>query len=163
MPTYSSTHAWRISWTEKPEGYSPWGCKQLDITEVTWHSTLESFLITFSSSPDGSYTASLGSGLWKTELQLLSEPEWCFICFYPFISFFPFLLSRDCTHQRKDYSKWKQKRSKITCKGKKPNRIIKCRTWVGTPKTIYTTVYTLTPLSYDWPTSSKNMTFLIWP
>ena len=87
--------------------YGPWGCKQLDMTEVTWHSTLESFLITFGSSPDDSYTASLGPGLWKTEPQLPSEPEWCFICFYPFISFLPFLLSSDCTHQRKDYSKWK--------------------------------------------------------
>ena len=57
------------------KGYSPWGCKQLDMTEVTWHSTLESSLITFSSSADGSYTGSLGSGLWKTEPQLLSEPD----------------------------------------------------------------------------------------
>ena len=89
------------------KGYGPWGCKQLDMTEVTWHSTLESFLITFSSSPDDSCTASLGPGLWKTEAQLLSEPEWCFICFYLFISFLPFLLSSDCTHQSKDYSKWK--------------------------------------------------------
>lgn len=40
---------------------------------------------------------------------------------------------------------------------------MKCRTWVGVLKTIYTTVYTLTPLSFDWHASRKNMTFLAWP
>ena len=25
MATHSSILAWRISWTEEPEGYSPWG------------------------------------------------------------------------------------------------------------------------------------------
>ena len=26
---------WRIPWTEEPGGYSPWGGKELDTTEVT--------------------------------------------------------------------------------------------------------------------------------
>ena len=24
--------AWKIPWTEEPGGYSPWGCKELDMT-----------------------------------------------------------------------------------------------------------------------------------
>ena len=27
MATHSSILAWEIPWTEKPVGYSPWGCK----------------------------------------------------------------------------------------------------------------------------------------
>ena len=34
MATHSSILAWRIPWTEKPAGYSPWGCKESDMTEV---------------------------------------------------------------------------------------------------------------------------------
>ena len=34
MPTHSSVLAWRISWTEEPGGYSPWGHKGLDLTEM---------------------------------------------------------------------------------------------------------------------------------
>jgi len=30
--THSSILAWRIPWTEEP-GYSPWGCKESDMTE----------------------------------------------------------------------------------------------------------------------------------
>ena len=30
MATYSSILAWRISWTEEPEEYSPWGHKESD-------------------------------------------------------------------------------------------------------------------------------------
>ena len=30
---HSSTLAWKIPWTEKLVGYSPWGCKELDMTE----------------------------------------------------------------------------------------------------------------------------------
>ena len=30
---HSSTLAWKIPWTEKPAGYSPWGCKESDTTE----------------------------------------------------------------------------------------------------------------------------------
>ena len=30
--------AWRISWTEEPSRlYSPQSCKELDMTEATWH------------------------------------------------------------------------------------------------------------------------------
>ena len=32
MAIHSSILAWRIPWTEKPGGYSPWGCKELDMT-----------------------------------------------------------------------------------------------------------------------------------
>lgn len=79
---------WRRAWKPTPvlmlgeshgqrslKDYGPCGCKQLDMTEVTWHSTLESFLITFSSSPDDSYTASLGPGLWKTIYNPI-KPSW---------------------------------------------------------------------------------------
>ena len=34
MATHSSILAWRIPWTEEPGRlYSPWGCKELDMTE----------------------------------------------------------------------------------------------------------------------------------
>ena len=33
MATHSSTLAWKIPWTESVVGYSPWGHKELDITE----------------------------------------------------------------------------------------------------------------------------------
>ena len=33
MATHSSTLAWKIPWTEKLVGYSPWGCKESDTTE----------------------------------------------------------------------------------------------------------------------------------
>ena len=33
MATHSSILAWRIPWTEEPAGYSPWGPKELDMTE----------------------------------------------------------------------------------------------------------------------------------
>ena len=33
MATHSSILAWKIPWTEKPGGYSPWGCKESDTTE----------------------------------------------------------------------------------------------------------------------------------
>ena len=33
MATHSSTLAWRILWTEELAGYSPWDCKELDMTE----------------------------------------------------------------------------------------------------------------------------------
>ena len=32
METHSSILAWRIPWTEEP-GYSPWGCKESDMTD----------------------------------------------------------------------------------------------------------------------------------
>ena len=33
MTTHSTIPAWRIPWTEEPDGYSPWGCKESDTTE----------------------------------------------------------------------------------------------------------------------------------
>ena len=33
MATHSSILAWEIPWTEEPVGYSPWGYKELDMTE----------------------------------------------------------------------------------------------------------------------------------
>ena len=33
MAVHSSTVAWKIPWTEKPVGYSPWGRKESDTTE----------------------------------------------------------------------------------------------------------------------------------
>ena len=33
MATHSSILAWEIPWMEEPGGYSPWGCKELDMTE----------------------------------------------------------------------------------------------------------------------------------
>ena len=33
MATHSSTLAWKIPWTESVVGYSPWGRKELDMTE----------------------------------------------------------------------------------------------------------------------------------
>ena len=35
IATHSSILTWRIPWTEEPEGYSPWGCKESDMSEVT--------------------------------------------------------------------------------------------------------------------------------
>ena len=33
---HSNILAWRIPWTEElVHGYSPWGCKELDMTEAT--------------------------------------------------------------------------------------------------------------------------------
>ena len=32
MATHSSALAWKIPWIEEP-GYSPWGCKESDMTE----------------------------------------------------------------------------------------------------------------------------------
>ena len=33
MATHSSIHAWKIPWTKNLVGYSPWGCKESDMTE----------------------------------------------------------------------------------------------------------------------------------
>ena len=33
MATHSSTLAWKIPWTRSLVGYSPWGRKELDMTE----------------------------------------------------------------------------------------------------------------------------------
>ena len=36
MATHSSILAWRIPWTEELAGYSPWGHKESDRTEVVF-------------------------------------------------------------------------------------------------------------------------------
>ena len=57
MATHSSILAWRIPWTEEPGGlYSPWGHKELDMTE--WLSSILYVLITFPNWP----TPSTSSG-----------------------------------------------------------------------------------------------------
>ena len=33
MAIHSSMLAWKIPWTEDPGSYSPWGCKESDMTE----------------------------------------------------------------------------------------------------------------------------------
>ena len=33
MTIHSGTLAWKIPWTEEPGSHSPWGCKELDMTE----------------------------------------------------------------------------------------------------------------------------------
>ena len=33
MATHSSILAWKITWTEEPAGYTPWGLKELDMPE----------------------------------------------------------------------------------------------------------------------------------
>ena len=35
MAIHCSILAWRIPWTEEPTSYSPWGHKELDVTEAT--------------------------------------------------------------------------------------------------------------------------------
>ena len=38
MAMYSSIVAWRVPWTEEPDGlYSPWSCIELDMTEQLTH------------------------------------------------------------------------------------------------------------------------------
>ena len=37
MATHSSILAWRIHGQRCPEGYSPWGHTELDMTEATWY------------------------------------------------------------------------------------------------------------------------------
>jgi len=34
MAIHSSTLAWKIPWTEEPDRLRPWGCKELDTTEL---------------------------------------------------------------------------------------------------------------------------------
>ena len=37
MAIDSNILSWRIPWTEETGGYSPWGCKELEMTEATKH------------------------------------------------------------------------------------------------------------------------------
>ena len=51
MATHFSILAWRIPWTEEPEGYSPWDHKESDMTEKLIHTHIQiqpkKFSITF--------------------------------------------------------------------------------------------------------------------
>ena len=54
MATHSSILAWKIPWTEEPGGlYSPWGCKESEMTEYLTATTNQ----TFSGSSDGKVSA----------------------------------------------------------------------------------------------------------
>ena len=33
MATHPNILSWRITWTEEPDGYNPWGRRELDMTE----------------------------------------------------------------------------------------------------------------------------------
>ena len=39
MATHSSILVWKIPRTEEPAGYSPWGHKELDMTEAAEHTS----------------------------------------------------------------------------------------------------------------------------
>ena len=41
VATHSSILVWRIPWTEKPGGYSPYSCKESDTTEATWQAHVQ--------------------------------------------------------------------------------------------------------------------------
>ena len=45
MATHSSILAWKIAWKRSLVGYSPWGCKQSDMTEHATHTTRNFSLI----------------------------------------------------------------------------------------------------------------------
>ena len=45
MAAHSSILAWKIPWTEKPVGYSPWGHKELDTTELHNTFTFNTYLL----------------------------------------------------------------------------------------------------------------------
>ena len=40
MATHSSILSWRIPWTEEAGGYSPWGCREVDMTEQLKHKSV---------------------------------------------------------------------------------------------------------------------------
>ena len=42
MATHSSILAQRIPWTEEPGGHHPQHCKELDVTDATWHTCAHS-------------------------------------------------------------------------------------------------------------------------
>ena len=51
MATHSSILSWRIPWREEA-GRSPWGCKELDVTEATEHARMQVHTIHWESNPD---------------------------------------------------------------------------------------------------------------
>ena len=44
MATHSRILAWEIPWTDSLVGYSPWGCKESDMTEQLTLHTLHSMI-----------------------------------------------------------------------------------------------------------------------
>ena len=52
--THSSILAWRIPWAEGPDIYSPWSCKELDMTE--WLTFLASLVTGDSDSKESAYS-----------------------------------------------------------------------------------------------------------
>ena len=50
MATYTSIFAWRIPWTEE-SGYSPWGCKESDMTEWLSHTHTQGTKILHAAGP----------------------------------------------------------------------------------------------------------------
>ena len=47
MAIHSSILAWIIPWTEEPGSYSPWGHRELDTNEATWHARMQKLRILF--------------------------------------------------------------------------------------------------------------------
>ena len=71
--TDSSIFAWRIPWTEKPGGYSPCDRKELDMTEVTYHTCMHLFQLWFLIFATCQTCAGYAAGLQRwTALYLLS-------------------------------------------------------------------------------------------
>ena len=74
MATPSSTLAWKISWTGNLVGYSPWGCKESDMTEQLhfWYSHPCDFVILAPFSPLTTWRRSAV----MTLKQLMERPMW---------------------------------------------------------------------------------------
>ena len=74
MATHSSTLAWKISWTGNLVGYSPWGCKESDMTEQLhfWYSHPCDFFILAPFSPLTTWRRSAV----MTLKQLMERPMW---------------------------------------------------------------------------------------
>ena len=51
LASHSSRLAWRIPWTEEPGGiqsYRPWSYRELDVTNITWHTPTQGALLSLS-------------------------------------------------------------------------------------------------------------------
>ena len=79
MATHSSILAWRIPWTEEP-GNGPWGCKELDMTEVTEHAPCPHLNLVISLKILSPMTVTFWStGLW-TSMHSLHMKSWKDTC-----------------------------------------------------------------------------------
>ena len=47
MAIHSSTLAWKIPWTEEPDGLHPWGRQESDMTEATEHAHIHMYINTY--------------------------------------------------------------------------------------------------------------------